>query len=98
MDHDDEMKFGMCWFDEEQWNRLKVLDPDGTDDTYEEWRKNANEAFSELRDSGQNIVKVAIKIDEFLAWCEENNCKPVGSSRSEYAAFKLRQIHERNKT
>lgn len=97
MDHDEKIEIGICWFDEEQWSLLKELDPDDMDDTYEDWRKSANEAFSEIRASGQKIVKVAIKINELLAWCEENNCKPVSSSRSEYAAFKLQQVHERNR-
>lgn len=98
MVHDEKMKLGMCWFDEEQWNLLKDLDPDGTDDTYSDWRKRANEAFSELRASGQDIVKVSIKIEELLAWCEERGCEPVSSSRSEYAGFRLQQKVKRNET
>ncbi len=91
MHHHEQPILGMCWFDEDQWNRLKKLDPDGTDETYDEWRKSANKAFSELRAAGQNIVKVSIKVDELLVWCEDNNCEPISSSRSEYAAFKLNQ-------
>ncbi|MCP8690050.1 hypothetical protein [Marinobacterium sedimentorum] len=97
MDHDENIEIGMCWFDEEQWNLLRELDPEGTDDTYEDWRKNANKAFYDIRASGHKIVKVAVKIDEFLAWCEEKNYEPVSFSRSEYASFKLRQAHEKNK-
>ncbi|WP_260295397.1 hypothetical protein [Sedimenticola hydrogenitrophicus] len=98
MEQNDQMRLAMCWYDEAQWKLLKELDPDGTDDTYEVWRKSASEAFSELRASGQDIVKISIRIDELLAWCEENGYEPVSSSRSAYAAFKLQQNNERNKT
>jgi hypothetical protein len=82
MNHHGNVKIGMCWFDEVQWKLLKELDPEGTDDSYTEWRKQANKAFSELRASGQDIVKVSIRIEELLAWCEENDCEPVSSSRA----------------
>jgi hypothetical protein len=98
MNQSEQIQVGMCWFDEEQWQLLRKLDPEGTDNTYEEWRKQANEAFSELRAAGQNIVKVSVNVDELLAWCKENGRDPVSSSRSEYAAFKLRKKNEANQT
>jgi inorganic triphosphatase YgiF len=96
MNQDEKMKLGMCWFDAEQWQLLKELDPEGTDDSYEEWRKQANSAFSELRAAGQNIVKVSIKINDLLTWCKEQGKDPVSSSRSEFAAFKLRMKDKAN--
>jgi len=65
------------------------LDPEGTDNTDEEWRKQANAAFSELRANGQNIVKVSVQIDDMMAWCNENGSDPVSSSWPEFTAFKL---------
>ncbi len=96
MNQDEKMKLGMCWFDAEQWQLLKELDPEGTDDGYEEWRKQANSAFSELRAAGHNIVKVSIKINDLLAWCKEHGKDPVSSSRSEFAAFKLQMKDKGN--
>jgi hypothetical protein len=98
MEQNDQIPLAMCWYDEVQWKLLKELDPDGTDDTYEEWRRNASEAFAELRATGQDIIKISIRMDEFLAWCEENNREPVSSSRSAYAAFKLQQKNQQNET
>jgi hypothetical protein len=72
------------------------LDPEGTENTYEEWRKQANAAFSELRATGQNIVKVSVQIDDLMAWCNENGGDTVSSSRSEFAAFKLGMKRESN--
>lgn len=85
----------MCWFDEEQWLLLKALDPDGTDDSYQEWRKQASSAFSDLRAAGHDIVKVSVKINELMTWCKEHGREPDSSSRSEFAAYKLRTKQQR---
>lgn len=92
------MKLGVCWFDEEQWLLLKELDPEGTDNSYEEWRKQANSALAELRAAGHNIVKVSVRINELMAWCKEHGRDPDSSSRSEFAAFKLLIKEEKNQT
>lgn len=69
----------------------KKPDHEGTDDTYGDWRKSASSLFCELREAGQDVIKVSVKTNKFLAWCEERGLKPVQSSRSEYAAYLLEQ-------
>jgi hypothetical protein len=86
-----EPALAMCWYDEEQWNILKKLQPDALDDSYATWRRNANRALQQMTQAGHNIKKVAVKIDAFLHWCEERGVEPNGESRSAYAAWKLRR-------
>lgn len=84
-----EPALAMCWYNEEQWNILKQLEPDALDDSFETWRKNANRALQEMTQAGHNIKKVSVKIDVFLRWCEERGVESNAESRSAYAAWKL---------
>ena len=86
-DANPEMELALCWFDREQWQLLKGLDPDGTDDTYEDWRRQASEAVDMLRSSGTRVRKIHVRVAELVAWCEERGLKPDSSARAEYAAF-----------
>ncbi|WDD99293.1 hypothetical protein [Thalassomonas actiniarum] len=85
--------YSFAWFQPDEWYRLKevVDDPSTLDDTYEEWRRNAEKAISEFRANGQQVKKISIKISELLAWCESKNVKPDSKARSEYAAFVAQQ-------
>lgn len=91
MTDEHEMQIGFCWYQPEQWAELKKVaaDPEVLDDTYEEWRSNANEAFAEIKGTGQNVTKVSINIKELMAWCRDNRHKLDGEARSGFAAFKL---------
>ena len=64
---------------------MAVDDPSSLDDTYDDWRKEAELALFELRSEGYDIKKIAIKIDKLLTWCAENDCRPDSESRTEYA-------------
>lgn len=87
----DDQKFVLvfAWYSEQEWEKLKsvVDDPDTLDDTYSDWRKQANSAIAEIRNTGQEITKISIKIDELLAWCAERGLKPDSEARSGYAAY-----------
>jgi hypothetical protein len=86
MNEENKIIYTFCWFDEEQWNSLSKLDPNGVDDSYSKWRNNANKAITELEDNGQSVKKISIKTSELEKWCKERNQEPNGKSRSEYAA------------
>ncbi len=81
--------YSFAWFQPNEWHHLKEIidDPSSLDDTYEEWRKNAESAIGELRANGQTVKKISIKISELLTWCESKGIKPDGKARSEYAAL-----------
>ena len=94
----DETVLAFCWFDKEQWELLAKIDPEGVDDSYEEWRKSATKAISNLTANGLEVTKISIKTAELQKWCQENDREPNSSSRSEYAALIARNRYEDRKT
>ena len=89
-----DIEIAMCWFDEDQWKLLAELDPDGTDGSYEEWRREATRAFDTIRSQGHKVRRVSIRISELSVWCKEKGVEPNSSSRAEYAAFLLQSRGE----
>ena len=84
----EQIRMALAWFDANQWAALKrvALDADKLDDTYEEWRCNAENVERRLRQSGFDVIRASINVDALVAWCRSRN-KPIdGTSRSEYAA------------
>jgi len=81
--------YSFAWFQPEEWQCLKetVDDPTTLDDTYQEWRHNAENAISELRANGEQVKKISIKISKLVTWCESKGIKPDSKARSEYAAL-----------
>lgn len=75
--------YGMFWSQPEQWDRLIEIseDRDELDDSYDEWRKNANRTIDHLRAKGQKIEKVEIDLEKFLFWCNGNTKLVNGSAR-----------------
>ena len=88
-----QQKFGLAWWQADQWARLKEIseDRDNLEDTYEEWRKNAAKTFKEFESSGQNVSKVSINLEELLAWCNEKGVPVNGKYRAEYTAHVIQQ-------
>ena len=87
LQNDDKTILAFCWYDEDQWNLLAKADPTGVDESYSEWRKNANDALSQLKENGVNVQKISINVNELLKWCQEKGVEPLGKARSEYAAL-----------
>jgi len=81
--------YGISWFQPEQWERLLEVssDRESLDNSYEEWRENANKAIHEFRAQGQKVKKVKLNLEEFLYWCNENKKETNGSARAEYVAI-----------
>ena len=81
--------YGISWFQPEQWERLLEIssDRESLDNSYEEWRENANKAIHEFRAQGHIIKKVKLNLEEFLSWCNENKKETNGSARAEYVAI-----------
>lgn len=95
MSDKESIEIAFSWFDEEQWNLLKALHPEGLDDTYEIWRKNANNAFTELESNGHTVRKIAINVFKLKSWCNENGKKPNGKARAEYASYLLAKLKDK---
>lgn len=80
--------YSFAWFQPEEWQHLKeaVEDPSTLDNTYEEWRNNAENMVGKIRENGQQVNKISIKINKLLLWCQSKGIKPDSKARSEYAA------------
>jgi hypothetical protein len=84
---------GVAWYEPDQWQQLLAVsvDRDKLEDTYDEWVQDAERVIKELRRHGLHVVKVRVKIDELVAWCQSQNISVNGEARSQYAAYKLQQ-------
>ena len=91
MKKDANVNIGVCWYKEEQWERLKeiVADTESLEDTYQQWRKDAEKALSQLRANGLNVKKVSVDTEEMLIWANEHGRSLDGEARSEYAVYIL---------
>jgi hypothetical protein len=86
-------KVGVAWYEPDQWQQLLAVsvDRDKLEETYAEWVQDAEKVIKELRRQGVQVVKVRVKIDELVAWCQRQNISVNGEARSQYAAYKLQQ-------
>jgi hypothetical protein len=84
---------GIAWYEPDQWQQLLVvsMDRDQLEETYDEWVQDVERVIRELRRQGVQVVKVRMKVDELVAWCQSQNISVNGEARSQYAAYKLRQ-------
>ena len=83
---------GYAWYKRNQWAILKavVSDPENIEESYEDWLPNAEKSFAELKQSGENIRKVEVDIDELVSWCRAKGMPINGAARAQYAAEMVR--------
>jgi hypothetical protein len=88
-----DVKLGVGWYKPEQWKRLLDVseDRDNLEDTFEEWKINAERGIRRLKSQGIMPEKVVIDVEEWLAWCKERGEPMNGESRSMYVAWLLRE-------
>ena len=93
MTGEENIGIAFCWYEAEEWEKLKqtAVDSQTLDDSYEEWKSSANNAITDLKAQGLKINKIAMRMDEFNSWCQENNSKNDSEGRSSYAAKKLQE-------
>lgn len=86
------------WWQPEQWDKLKSISEDGEnlEESYEEWRANANNVISEFKAKSFVVKKVKVDLEELHSWCKENGRIVNGSARSEFVA-KLQNNRDRRK-
>ncbi|HDL01581.1 MAG TPA: hypothetical protein ENH23_05045 [candidate division Zixibacteria bacterium] len=87
-----QIKLGVAWFREDQWELLKTTaaDSETIEDTYQKWLTGAVKRMEELIKEGYETVKIDFDVDKFNDWCQNNEKVPNGESRSEYTAQLLR--------
>lgn len=93
MMNNDKLVMGVCWYREEQWDRLKeiVSDPELFEDNYSQWRTDAEKSMNELRSMGHHPKKVLIDANAMQKWVNEQNRILDASARTEYVTFLLRE-------
>lgn len=89
MNDESAVQIAFCWFQENEREVLKKIDPDSMDNSYDEWLKSANEAIHSLQTQGSVVKKVTIRVSDLIAWCDKRNLKLDSQSRSKYAVYKL---------
>ena len=87
------VKVGIAWYKRDQWQLLRNVsaDRDDLEETYTEWKKDAEKALDQLRQGGPEVVKVNVKVEELLDWCLGQNIPVNANARSKYAAYQLQQ-------
>lgn len=90
--HNNEVVIGVAWYQREHWDRLKRIADDSADldESYDEWKKNANSGINEIRSAGKTAQRVNVDIDELISWCAENNKSLNSAARAQFVSEKLR--------
>ena len=65
---------------------------DTLEETYDEWKANAESRIPDLERARYVLHKVDIDVDELLRWCDSQGCPVDGEARSLFAAAKLREM------
>ncbi len=93
---DGDMKVGVAWYAEAEWQRLRQVaaDPEVLEATYADWLKVVEKSLRELAASGVVAERVDVTVAELQQWCEQEGCRLDASARSAFAAELLRRRYE----
>jgi hypothetical protein len=82
---------GIGWYRPDQWQRLLEIssDRDRLEDTHEEWLGNASRVFDFLKRKGLPVVKMAVDVEDLLAWCAKQGLAVNLESRAKYVTEKV---------
>lgn len=85
--------YGVAWYRREQWALLKSVatDADELEETYDEWLEFAERYLKEVWETGIDIFKVEVDVEELIQWCQTNDRAVDGEARSEFVALKLKE-------
>ncbi len=92
-----EVNIVLCWYQSDQWEILKqtAADKEILDDSYEDWRLNANKAIAEIQSQGKNVQKISINIERLVAWCEQEGLENTSATRTQYAVVVAKERHSK---
>ena len=88
-----DVRLGIAWYREDQWELLKstASDAENIEHTYQEWLQSAEDSIEKLKKQGFGPVKVDLDVNEFNEWCGRKGRIRNAGSRSEYTADLLRR-------
>lgn len=89
----DNIVVAFCWYQPDEWEKLKqtAADAEKLDDTYKEWKKNANDMIRVVRATGRSVQKINIKTEALNAWCKAEGRENNSAARSHYATAMAKQ-------
>jgi hypothetical protein len=89
-----DIRFGIAWYRENQWELLRstAFDSENIEDTYQDWLESAEDSMEKLKRQGFEPVKVYLDVEDFNEWCGRKGRIRDAVSRSEYTADLLRRI------
>jgi len=88
--------FGHCFISREDWPeycRSCSDTPVGSD--YDAYLKDVQELCHGMAAEGCRVVKIDVKPADLLAWCQARGLEVNSKSRAEYAADRMREIHQK---
>jgi hypothetical protein len=85
---------GIGWYAPEQYARLReaFADKNNFHERWSQWEAKATETFELLRAQGVAARKIAIDVEEMIAWCQEHGKPLDAASRAEFIAIKSREL------
>lgn len=78
---------GITWYELEDFPRIKAVmaDANRLHGTYSEWRLAAEQLERKLRREGKFVVRVPLRADEFVAWCQARGLHVDAQARMQFA-------------
>jgi len=92
------MLVGVTWYNEVTWAQVKTTaaDPECFEDSFAKWHAMAVSARREFQRSGIRAVECHIDLQEFAAWCAQNDQVNNATARAEFVSVKLSAAHNDN--
>lgn len=93
---DPQMVSGVAWYRREQWALLKSVAPDSDEleETYDQWIEYAERSFEDIWETGIDLVKVDVDVEDLIRWCQ-NQGRPVdGEARTAFVIHKMKEQNE----
>lgn len=84
---------GICWFEKNQWEKLKEVaeDRDRLEETWEEWHARSLDMIDTFATRNIFIEKVSVDLEELIQWCEKNDKSINSATRAEFVTQKMLQ-------
>lgn len=81
------------FFSEREWTkaRAQMEDRHTFHDRYAEYLQKVEEKEAQLRREGYAVMRVHIRLEEFIPWCRATGSKVDANSRAKFAAWKAAQ-------
>ena len=79
---------GIAWYAREDYGRILAImsDAELMPDTFDDWLERAAAVEDQLRARGFRLLRVPLRPDVFLGWCQASGVPADAEARCQYAA------------